>query len=342
MPGAESIEERSPSNMTDEQSDLPIVGIVIGDPCGIGPEVVAKAWHTGQLHGCCRPVLIGSGAVMQDAARIAGLTLDLRVIETPDQCAARSTVLDVIEPVAFDMSTVRHGHDVEHSGWASGMWLEYADRLARAGTLDATVMGPISSTAMQMAGTLETIASQRPNGACLLLRSAPLMIAHLTDHVPFREVPGLIQQESVIHLIRTMDTSMRKWGIAGRRIAVAGLNPHAYGREEDEAIAPAIAMARAEGIDVVGPISPDSVFRQCIEGRYDVVIAMYHDQGHIAIKTWGFSGNSVVMVGPPYVHTTVAHGVAYEIAGSGRADHQMILNAILNAAYLSSGRGFYQ
>ena len=328
--------------MTAKQPELPVVGIVIGDPCGIGPEVVAKAWHTGQLHECCRPVLIGSAAVMREAVRVTGLGLDVSAVETPGQCAMRSNVLDVIEPVPFDVGSVRYGQDVEHCGWATGMWLEYADRLARAGTFDATVMGPISSTAMQMAGTLETIASQKPNGAYLLLRSAPLMIAHLTDHVPFRDVPGLIQKDAVLSLIRTMDSSMRKWGIPQRRIAVAGLNPHAYGREEAEAIAPAIASAQAEGIDVSGPVSPDSVFRQCIEGRYDLVIAMYHDQGHIAIKTWGFSGNSVVMVGPPYVHTTVAHGVAYEIAGQGRADHEMILNAILNAAYLAAGRGYYQ
>ena len=328
--------------MAADKDKLPCVGVVIGDPNGIGPEVVAKAWHTGKLHECCRPVLIGSAEVMRAAARIAGLALEVRVIEAPEQADSQSNRMDVIEPVEFDINSVRHGHDVEHAGWASGMWLEYADRMARAGSFDATVMGPISSTAMQMAGTLDTIASQKPNGAYLLLRSAPLMIAHLTDHVPFRDVPGLVQKDAVLSLIRTMDSSMRRWGIPQRRIAVAGLNPHAYGREEDEAITPAIAQAKAEGIDVSGPVSPDSVFRQCIEGRYDLVIAMYHDQGHIAIKTWGFSGNSVVMVGPPYVHTTVAHGVAYEIAGQGRADHEMILNAILNAAYLAAGRGYYQ
>ncbi|MGI4859432.1 MAG: 4-hydroxythreonine-4-phosphate dehydrogenase PdxA, partial [Janthinobacterium lividum] len=169
-----------------------------------------------------------------------------------------------------------------------------------------------------------------------------LTIAHLCDHVPLREVPRIITREAVLTLVRTLDRAMASWGLASRRIAVAGFNPHAHGEEEDRAIAPAIADARAEGISAEGPFSPDSVFRHCIEGRYDVVVAMYHDQGHIAMKTWGFSGNSVVFLGPPYVHTTVAHGVAYEIAGTGKADGTMILNAILNAAYLAGGKGFHE
>ncbi|MCL4661353.1 4-hydroxythreonine-4-phosphate dehydrogenase PdxA [Burkholderia multivorans] len=328
--------------MTNNRNTQPAVGIMIGDPCGIGPEVVAKAWHTGKLHECSMPVLIGSCAVMREAARITGLPLEVRRVDGPDECDARSDTLDVIEPVAFDAGWVQYGKDVERAGWASGMWLEHADRLARQGILDATVMGPISSASLEMAGTLNRIATHGPEGAYLLLRSSPLMIAHLTDHIPLREVPGHVQSEPVGKLIRFLDASMKKWGIEKRRIAVAGLNPHADGQEERGAIIPAIEAARNDGIDVHGPVSPDSVFRHCIEGRYDVVIALYHDQGHIAMKTWGFSGNSVVMLGPPYVHTTVAHGVAYELAGSGRADHTMILSAILNAAYLAAGRGFHE
>jgi len=324
------------------QEKLPTVGIVIGDPSGIGPETVVKAWNTGKLHPCCHPVLIGSADALRDAVRFSGLALDVRVMEAPDQHSRSVNVLDVIEPVPYAFDPASYGRDDERAGWASGAWLEYADRLARAGVFDATVMGPISSVAMKMAGTLDQIASFKPEGAYLLLRSAPLMIAHLTDHVPLREVPSLVKKESVESLIRILDQSMKKWGLEQRRIAVAGLNPHAEGLEEKTHIVPAIEAMRREGIDVLGPISPDSVFRHCIEGRSDIVVAMYHDQGHIAMKTWGFSGNSVVMLGPPYVHTTVAHGVAHEIAGQGRADHEMILSAILNAAHLASGKGFYQ
>lgn len=324
------------------EGGLPVVGIVIGDPCGIGPEVVAKAWHTGLLHQHCRPVLIGSAAVMAQAAAIAGLSMTVRLLDAPEQGSGRPEVMDVLEPVAFDMAWVQHGQEAERAGRASGEWLRYADRLARGGTFRATVMGPISGVAMKMAGTLDAIPSTRPGDAYLLLRSAPLMIAHLTDHIPLREVSAQISQDALETLIRLIDRSMQQWGLPSRRIAVAGFNPHAEGMEESNAIAPAVAAMKREGIDVTGPISPDSVFRHCIEGRHDLVIAMYHDQGHIAMKTWGFSGNSVVFAGLPYVHTTVAHGVAHEIAGRGCADHQMMLNAILNAACLAGGHGFYQ
>jgi len=144
----------------------------------------------------------------------------------------------------------------------------------------------------------------------------------------------------VHRLITRLSQALGNWGVGVGRIAVAGFNPHASGDEEKLAITPAVELARSQGVDVEGPVSPDSVFRQCIEGRYDAVVAMYHDQGHIPIKTWGFSGNSVVFLGLPYVHTTVAHGTAYEIVGSGAADASMMVNAILDAAGLAIGQGF--
>jgi 4-hydroxythreonine-4-phosphate dehydrogenase len=208
--------------------------------------------------------------------------------------------------------------------------------------LDGSVMGPISAKAMEKAGVLSSIASRKPGDeAYLLLRSGNLVIAHLTDHVPLREVSAAITPATVLKLITKLTDSMAQWGLGAGRIGVAGFNPHAAGQEETNAITPAIERARTQGINVEGPISPDSIFRHCIEGRYAAVIAMYHDQGHIAIKTWGFAGNNVVFLGPPYPHTTVAHGVAYDLAGTGKADHSMIQNAILNAASLAAGRGFH-
>jgi 4-hydroxy-L-threonine phosphate dehydrogenase PdxA len=324
-----------------KERDKPAVGIMIGDPCGIGPEVVAKAWATGLLHRACRPVLVGSARVMAEAARISGVQCDIRVVRGLADCAEDSSVMNVMEPVKFDATDFRYGKDVEASGRACGAWLDHLDALARDGTFAATVMGPISSEAMRLAGTLGTIATNKPERVYLLLRSGALAIAHLCDHVPLREVTTIITREAVLALVRTLDRAMASWGLNPRRIAVAGFNPHAHGEEEDREISPAIALARAEGVSADGPFSPDSVFRHCIEGRHDVVVAMYHDQGHIAMKTWGFSGNSVVFLGPPYVHTTVAHGVAYELAGTGQADETMILNAILNAAHLAAGKGFY-
>lgn len=324
----------------------PVIGIVPGDPNGIGPEILVKAWASKALHPHCRPVVVGCTRVVEEAIRVSGLSLATRSIPKtgplPDDCGDDGMRIDVLESADFPTEATRYGEDTREAGAVSGVWLDDADRLARQRVLDATAMGPISAKAMDMAGTLTSVASYRPGEeAYLLLRSGRLCIAHLTDHLPLSEVSAAITQAAVHRLIAKLAEAMARWGLGGGRIGVAGFNPHASGREESTAIAPAVARAQSEGIAVEGPISPDSIFRHCIEGRYEAVIAMYHDQGHIAIKTWGFAGNNVVILGPPYVHTTVAHGVAYDLAGRGCADHSMIQNAILNAASLAGGRGFH-
>ena len=324
----------------------PIIGIVPGDPNGVGPEILVKAWGSKALHPHCRPLVVGASTVMEQAVRLTGSELVVRSIadveHLPADYGQDSSKIDVLESAAFPVDAIRYGYDTEQAGAVSGAWLDHADNLARRRLLDGSVMGPISAKAMDMAGVLSSIASHKPGQeAYLLLRSGHLVIAHLTDHIPLREVSIAITQTAVLQLITKLAHSMAQWGLGAGRIGVAGFNPHATGQEEKSEIAPAIEQARAKGINVEGPISPDSIFRHCIEGRYAAVIAMYHDQGHIAIKTWGFAGNNVVFLGPPYPHTTVAHGVAYDMAGTGRADHSMIQNAILNAASLAAGRGFH-
>tara|TARA_R110000787_G_scaffold8607_34_gene29376 strand:- start:2189 stop:3193 length:1005 start_codon:yes stop_codon:yes gene_type:complete len=328
-------------------SSLPIVGIVPGDPNGIGPEILIKAWMDGKLHAVCRPVVIGDAMIMQDAISMLGSELKIQLCQADqslsEALSSNASVLDLIQAAPFAVSSVRRGQDMADAGLVSGQWLREADRLACEGILQATVMGPISAKSMDMAGTLHDIASHHPTDpAYLLLRSGPLVIAHLTDHISLREVSAAITPAAVHRLISKLSDSLVQWGLPNPRIGVAGFNPHATGDEEDQAIKPAVVKAQTEGINVEGPISPDSIFRHCIEGRYEAVIAMYHDQGHIAIKTWGFSGNNVVFLGPAYPHTTVAHGVAYDLAGTGRADCSMLRNAILNAACLAAGKGFHE
>ena len=332
--------------MVDADSARPRIGIVAGDPNGIGAEILVKTWASGELHSKCRPVVVGSIDVVRHALALVAAPLSLRSVaagdRVPETVGGDPGTIDVLESASFSARDIRFGHDCALAGAASGAWLDHADRLARDGALDGTVMGPISAKAMDMAGALSSIASHKPGQeAYLLLRSGTLVIAHLTDHIPLRDVSKAITLAAVHRLVSQLARSMRQWGLGAGRIGVAGFNPHAAGDEETLAIISAIAQARADGIDVEGPVSPDSIFRQCIEGRYAAVIAMYHDQGHIAIKTWGFSGNNVVFLGPPYPHTTVAHGVAYDLAGKGQADSSMLRNAILNAAALAAGRGFH-
>jgi len=318
----------------------PLVGIVIGDPCGVGPEVVAKAWAEGSLHDRCRPLLIGSAHAMRAAVAQLGAGLPVRCVDAPERVAARRGVIEILDSGALDPADITPGADNAACGRASAVWLDEADTLAREGRLQATVMGPISSVAMKSAGVLDRVVEVKPGRSYLLLASGPLKVAHLTDHLPLAEVSGLITARLIASALRTIDAAMRQWGVARPRIGVAGFNPHASGREDEEQIAPGVRRARAAGIDATGPISPDSVFRQCVEGRFDIVLAMYHDQGHIAIKTAAFAGNIAVFVGPPYPHITVAHGTAYDIVGRGIADHTMIRNAILTAGSLAAGRAF--
>jgi 4-phospho-D-threonate 3-dehydrogenase / 4-phospho-D-erythronate 3-dehydrogenase len=320
---------------------LPAVGIMTGDPNGIGPEVSVMAWASGRIKSHCRPLIVGSRAVVEQAVRIAAPHLRVRVARHPADITPDEGTIDVLESAPYLGDATCYGGDLAAAGAATGAWIDHLDRLALEGRINACVMGPISGKAMQLAGTLASVPSYAPvDPAYLLLRSGRLIIAHLTDHVPLREVSAAITLESVHRLIVCLSRSLGAWGVGSGRIAVAGFNPHASGEEEERFITPAVVRARAEGIAVEGPVSPDSVFRQCIEGRYDGVVALYHDQGHIPIKTWGFSGNSVLFLGPAYVHTSVAHGTAYDIVGTATADPAMMISAVLDAASLAMGRGF--
>lgn len=323
-------------------STKPKIATMIGDPAGIGPEVVAKAWATGEIHAYCAPVLVGSQAVMQRAVKDCGLSLDVVKVSSIDEIHNDPTIIDIIDSGTFDTSRFVMAQDNTSCGQISADWLDEMDQMALAGEVDGTVMAPISSVSMKMAGTLDKVINMEPGHSYLFLISGPLRVMHLTDHLPLRTVCDLIKRDLVGSAIKQLNESLKEWGIAEPRIAVAGLNPHASGLEEEQEITPGVEDAKALGINVVGPIAPDSVFRHCIDGHYDVVLAMFHDQGHIAIKTWGFSGNCALIMGPPYLHMSVAHGTAYDLAGTGKADHSMILEAIKLTGNLAAGNGFFK
>ena len=318
----------------------PIVGTMIGDPAGVGPEVIARALATGHVHELSIPVLIGSAAAMERAVEITGVSCSVRVIRSVDDLSDDPAIIDIIDSGTLTASELPLAEDTVRGGEASALWLDEMGALASGGAIAASVMGQISSGSLKLARKVPGIVSPTPGESYLVLLTGPLRVAHLTDHIPLRRVCEIISPDLVALALRQIDGAMRNWGIARPRIVVAGLNPHAMGEEDREAIAPGVARARAEGIDVEGPVSPDSVFRQCVEGRYDIVLAMYHDQGHIAVKTWGFSGNCAIILGPSYLHVTVAHGTAYDIAGKGTADPAMMLSAMRTAASLAAGRGF--
>jgi 4-hydroxythreonine-4-phosphate dehydrogenase len=308
----------------------PVVATVIGDPCGVGPEVVLKALATGQPQAVSRPLLIGSLAALEKTRAACGIDLALRAVDA----------IDVLDDFPLDPSDIVFGRASAACGEAVLHWLDMAERLGRAGAVQASIMAPIDSTAIRLTGKLKELDDLQPAGTWLLRVSDGLRVVPIAEHVLMRDVPATVTQANVLALLRLLDDTLKRFGLAQPRIAVAGLNPHAMGPEDRGQIAPAVEQARAEGIVASGPVSPDAVFRQCIEGRHDAVVSMYHDQGQIAVKTAVFEGACSIYIGLPYVHLSIPHGSAYDIAGKGIAQHQSMLAAMRTAASLAAGHGF--
>jgi len=318
----------------------PIVATVIGDPCGVGPEVVLKSLATGQPQARSRPLLIGSLAALEKTRAACGIDIALRAVADIADARYQPGVIDVLDDVPLDPAEIVFSRASAACGEAVLHWLETAERLGRAGAVQASIMAPVDSTAIRLTGKLKELDDLQPAGTWLLRVSGALRVVPIAEHVLMRDVPATVTKDHVLTLLRLLNDTLRRFGLAQPRIAVAGLNPHAMGPEDREQIAPAVEQARAEGIVATGPVSPDAVFRQCIEGRHDAVISMYHDQGQIAVKTAVFEGACSIYIGLPYVHLSIPHGSAYDIAGQGIAQHKSMLAAMLTAAALAGGRGF--
>lgn len=321
---------------------VPYVVIPIGDPGGIGPEVICKTLSRSGAGNGVIPVLIGSIDAIEEANRICGTSLIFEKLSSIEHVPSVINAVPITDDEGLASHDITIGSANPASGRAQVRWLESADRICRSGAADALVMGPINSEAVEMANAwsvVEQIAEPLPNESYLLVITGPLRVVHLIHHRPVLEVCRLIRKDTILHALEMTNDQFQRWGAPAPRIGVAGWNPHAYGDEETKEIKPAIAEAQHRGMNVSGPISPDTIFRHAIEGRYDVVLAMSHDQGHIAIKTWGFKGNFSVTLGVPYISTSVAHGTAYDIAGQGVADEANFFEAHSATIGFLHGRG---
>jgi len=317
---------------------LPIIAAMIGDPGGVGPEVCVKALATGELEGLCRPLLIGDIGACRLAAAASGLDLDFVAVDDVDTLP--DSGIAVLDPGTLSAGDWRFGEPSAASGAAVMRWMEIARALAESGRIAGWIMAPVDSSSLRLAGGIKDLDDIQPPGTYVLRVSEHLRVVPITEHIPFHSIPDSVSVDAILALVRLVGGTFRSWGIAAPRIGVAGLNPHAMGREEGERIAPAVAAARAEGWDCSGPVSPDSIFRQCIEGKYDVVVSMYHDQGQIAVKTAAFAGACSIFIGLPYIHLSIPHGSAMDIAGQGKAQHLSMLAAMKTAAALASKTGF--
>lgn len=309
-----------------------ILATTIGDPCGIGPEVIVKALATGKIPG--RTLLVGDTGAVRRAIELTGTSLRVNTVMSLDEARFEDRSIDILDPGTLRPEEITVGQVSRACGQAVVMWEKIATDLAKAKKIAAIVTGPVNTEATGP----RKIAT---GNAFLLLITGPLRVIHLTDHITLRQVLEEVRMESILNLLRLTHNSLQTWGISKPRIGVAGLNPHCKGPEEEAEIAPAVRKAVEGGIAADGPIAADTIFRHCIEGRYDCVVAHYHDQGHIAVKTWKFDGNcSLHLGGQPYISMSVAHGTAFDIAGKGIADHQSMTVTMKTAAMLGAGKGF--
>jgi 4-hydroxythreonine-4-phosphate dehydrogenase len=337
----------------------PLIGITMGDPLGIGPEVILKAARDEAVAAACTPLVIGDAEVMERVRAVVADAPTPRPVAAPEQALGVSGELAVLDLANARGLDLHHREPTAAGARAAREAIERAAQLALAGEIAAMVTAPISKEAMRLAGyelTGHTELLAHLTGApaaAMLLVWQNMRVAHVTTHLALRAVPDAITQERVLMAIELTAKTLRLLGIAKPRIAVAGLNPHAgeaglFGEEERLAIAPAVQAARTRGLDAVGPLPPDTVFAQLRGRAYDAVVAMYHDQGHIAIKTLSFapagagaaasmSGVNVTM-GLPIIRTSVDHGTAFDIAGQGVASEHSMKDAILLAAQMAGAR----
>jgi 4-hydroxythreonine-4-phosphate dehydrogenase len=324
----------------------PLLGLTVGDPAGIGPEVTVMAARDPRSR-VARVVAIGSLEALRAARDVVGDGPRLREVTSPSDARFEPGTLDVItvpsdRPVAF-------GQLCAVAGQIAFEGVRCAVGLALGGDIDGIVTAPLNKAAIALAGhpypghteILAELTGTRE--FAMMLTAQKLRVVHVTTHVSIRQMLQRVTIDRVLTTARLAHRALQEMGIASPSVAVAGLNPHAgegglFGDEEARVIAPAIALARAEGIDATGPWPADTLFGRAVAGDFDVVVAMFHDQGHIAIKVLGFETGVNATIGLPIVRTSVDHGTAFDIAGTGRASHDSMVEAIRVAATMAAAR----
>jgi 4-hydroxythreonine-4-phosphate dehydrogenase len=325
----------------------PFIAITMGDPAGIGPEIIAKALVRPEIYRWCRPVVAGDSGVFQTVIRRNRLPLRLDEITDVRSAAPSRKVMALHPCVKVALSGLRPGVSTPETGRAALEAIQAAVRLATVGSVSAVTTAPISKEALKAAGSphpghTELLADLTATPEVgMLMVGGRLRIMLVTTHLALRDVPMQLTASRVLTAIRLADRSARQhFGIPRPRIAVAGLNPHAgegglFGAEEQGIIHPAIEQARRQGISVWGPFPADTLMTKAVRGEYDMVVAMYHDQALIPIKLLAFGRAVNMTVGLPFIRTSVDHGTAYDIAGKGLADPGSLIEAVKLAAQLS-------
>ena len=328
----------------------PILGITMGDPAGIGPEIAAKTLNRKKIYEMCNPIVIGDAKAMEQAKDIAKVNLEVYPVHDIKEAKFRYGTIDVYDLNNVDLTKLVHGKVSVMAGEAAFAPIKKVIELAMSGEIDGTVTGPINKESMNLAGHhfsghTEIYAHYtNSEDSAMLLVHDKLRVVHVSTHVSLRQACDLVKKKRILKVINYVVKACKDLGVLNPKIGVAGLNPHAsegglFGWEEEREIIPAVKEAKGKGFNIEGPIPPDTIFSKALGGIYDAVVAMYHDQGHIPVKVLGFRWNEKIQnwdsvsgvnitLGIPIIRASVDHGTAFDIAGKGKATDESLVNAI--------------
>ena len=337
--------------MPDKTKDpRPILAITLGDPAGIGPEIIIKAIQHREVYQQARPLVIGDARILQRAAGWLGIPLaSIELVTNPADGRYSFGELTLLDLANISPDDCPPGKISPAAGRAAVEYVFKACDLAMAQQVDAVVTAPLNKAAMNLAGFhyaghTELLTERTHAGKVSMLLVGPaLRVVHVSTHVALEEAIRRVTPERVGEVIDLAQRSCQALGIAQPRIAVAGLNPHAseggiFGNQEETGIMPAVRAARARGLNVSDPQPPDTVFLRAVKGEFDIVVAMYHDQGHIPMKLLAFDNGVNVSMGLPIIRTSVDHGTAFDITGTGKAREDSLLAAIDVALQMAQAR----
>lgn len=342
-------------------SNKKTLAITMGDPASIGSEITVKAFSDKSLYDMCNPIVIGDACVLEAAKKIVGHEeIIINPVSDVSEAKFEYGTIDVYDMKLVDMNTLEIGKVSKMAGEAAFQYVKKAIELAMENKVDGTVTNALNKEAINLAGhhySGHTEIYAEFTGTkkyTMLLADGPLRVVHVSTHVSLREACDRAKKERILEVIRIADTACKQLGIKEPKVGVAGLNPHCgenglFGNEEALEIRPAVEAAIAEGINADGPIPPDTIFSKARGGWYDIVVAMYHDQGHIPLKVCGFVYNQEakkwdavagvnITLGLPIIRTSVDHGTAFDQAGTGEANELSLINAIEYAVKLAENR----
>ncbi|MCH7742994.1 MAG: 4-hydroxythreonine-4-phosphate dehydrogenase PdxA [Proteobacteria bacterium] len=327
----------------------PILAVTMGDPAGIGAEIAVKTFSNPEIYQRAQPFIIGSVECLRLAMEQTGTHQKISSLDQVSDLKETGRLIQVIEPLQLDRSKFEQGKVSAECGRAAVQYFETAVKYCLAGDIQGVVTCPINKEAVGAAGYLGDIGHQeilaRMTGSSLtatMLMTTGLKVAHLSTHKSLLEAVQYVKKPVLLDKLRLTSECMKRWGYKNPKIAVSALNPHGgeggmLGREEIEEIAPAVEAALDEGLNVEGPYPADSIFYRATAGEFDVVLALYHDQGHIAIKVHNFEDSVTATMGIPFVRTSVDHGTAFDIAGKNKASPNGLHRALDTAIDMLNG-----